>query len=177
MLKLLLLVLGCLPPGRLIEAVFLQECEGVIVNLTPNPNPECSEYVYCDGDNSFYCNGDCIEPVICYNTTTTMVTTRSPVSTTEASSIVYTEPQTVTTSEQRQPSTVGSTTSTTWTTSSSNPHVICRETGLNMVFPYPANKNYYYQCISRYLLLQQCPQNFYFNESQGKCTGTNPYRL
>ncbi|KAM8708360.1 hypothetical protein ACLKA7_015349 [Drosophila subpalustris] len=122
MLKLLLLVLGCLLPGQLIEAAFLQECEGFIISLVRNPNQECSEYVYCNGDNSYYCNGECNEPVICNNATD--IDTQ----TTQAS--VNTEANTNSTNINTEPPTTGhqdpSTTSTTFaTTISSNPHVIC----------------------------------------------------
>ncbi|XP_034480351.1 uncharacterized protein LOC117786285 [Drosophila innubila] len=169
MLKLLLFVVGCLLPGKLVEAAFLWECEGVIITLISNPNQECSEFVHCDGDNSYYCNGECTEPVIC-NNTTVIATTQSSVNT-EAITNVNTEQPTT---EHQHPSTP---TTDSATTISSNPHVICKKSSQNIVFPYPANKNYYYQCISKYLLLQQCPQNFYFDESQGKCMGTKPYRL
>ncbi|XP_060653122.1 uncharacterized protein LOC132789251 [Drosophila nasuta] len=181
MLKLLLLVLGCLPPGQLIEAAFLQECEGYIITLITNPNSECSEFIHCDGDNSYYCNGECDEPVSCYETTPVDTTTQQLLSTVtrEASTNnVYTEPYTTTTKISTTTTKRTTTTVTTTTkTSSNNPYVICRESGQNMVFPYPPNNSYYYQCISKYLLLQQCPQNFFFNESEGKCTGRSPYRL
>jgi len=174
MLKLLVLCFGCLLPGQLMEAAFLQECEGFIVTHVQNPNQDCSEYIHCDGDNSYYCNGDCTEPVICYNTTVT-ATTSTTVITESTTMRPNAEPLST---EQHQPSTLSTSTSTSSPTiDSSNPSVICRNSNQNLVFPYPANKNYYYQCISRHLLLQQCPQNFYFNESEGKCIGTKPYRL
>lgn len=169
MLKLLVFCFGCLLPGRLMEAAFLQECEGFIVTYVQNPNQDCSEYIHCDGENSYYCNGECTEPVICYNTTVTATTQTSVI--TESTTSAYTRPLAT---EQHLPTTLSTSSPTT---NSSNPSVICKNSDQNMVFPYPANKNYYYQCISRYLLLQQCPQNFYFSESEGKCIGTKPYRL
>ncbi|KAI8037950.1 hypothetical protein M5D96_009451 [Drosophila gunungcola] len=54
-------------------------------------------------------------------------------------------------------------------------HVKCKTSGKNEVYPYPANSNYYYQCLAGYLLLQQCPQNFHFDQSQGQCISTKPY--
>ncbi|XP_034481431.1 uncharacterized protein LOC117787096 [Drosophila innubila] len=105
---------GCLLPGKLVEAAFLWECEGVIITLISNPNQECSEFVHCDGDNSYYCNGECTEPVIC-NNTTVIATTQSSVNT-EAITNVNTEQPTT---EHQHPSTP---TTDSATTISSNPH-------------------------------------------------------
>ncbi|XP_043071265.1 uncharacterized protein in LEU2 3'region [Drosophila grimshawi] len=190
MLKLLIVIGCCLP---LNQAAFLQECEGVIISRVPNPNPECSEYVFCNGDDSYYCNDECIEPVSCNDanettaqaaqsttTTSTTITTvateqpqqtdPNPTSTFEASSSSSSSSSTTTPT----PSTTSTAASST-TVSSNNLQIICRRSGRDGVYPYPANDNYYYQCISGYLLLQQCPQHFHFDESLSKCIGTNPY--
>lgn len=194
----LLFVLACLRPS---EAAFLQECEGYIINLVRNPNQECSEYIYCNGDNSYYCNGQCDEPVTCYEEASTVASTPSPTTTTEATTTITSEATTITTTTPSagradtettsteppaesstqstapptQPHTAPVTPSTTSETPLS-PQVRCRQSVRNEVYPYPANDTYYYQCISRYLLLQQCPQNFYFDESQGKCIIRRSYR-
>lgn len=180
----LLLVLACLRPS---EAAFLQECEGYIINLVRNPNQECSEYIYCNGDNSYYCNGQCDEPVTCYEE----ASTPAPTTTTEATTITTTTPSggradtDTSTTEPPLESSSQSTlpppqpqTTTPSTTSGTplSPQARCRQSVRNEVYPYPANDTYYYQCISKYLLLQQCPQNFYFDESQGKCIVRRSYR-
>ncbi|XP_017010092.2 chitotriosidase-1 [Drosophila takahashii] len=170
-----LIVLACLLPGH--QSVFLEECKGVIINKVTNENQECSEFVHCDGDDSYYCNGDCREAVECYNQE---VTTKAP-----APPITTPRPAFTTTEEEPPPP--ENSTSTTKTpsiapTSSTTPipsndiRVICKTSGRNGVYPYPANSNYYYQCISGYLLLQQCPQNFHFDAAQGQCIYTKPNR-
>lgn len=183
----LLLVLACLRPS---EAAFLQECEGYIINLVRNPNQECSEYIYCNGDNSYYCNGQCDEPVTCYEEASTpspTTTTEATTTTTEATTITTittpsggraptetpVESTTQSTPPQPQPQTV---TPSTTSGTPLGPQVRCRQSVRNEVYPYPANDTYYYQCISKYLLLQQCPQNFYFDESQSKCIVRRSYR-
>lgn len=174
----LLIVFACLSPGyHQVRAVFLEECKGVIINKVANPNLECSQFVHCDGDDSYYCNADCREPVECYieDITTEVpkeVTTLRPLppATPDAQPIpVNTTPKSTTSSTS---------TSTISTTPfpSNDVHVICRTSGKNGVYPYPANSNYYYQCIAGYLLLQQCPQNFHFDVTQGQCISTKPYR-
>lgn len=195
---LLIVLPACL---RLSEAAFLQECEGYIINLIRNPNQECSEYIYCNGDNSYYCNGECDETVSCYEdesstatpttatpthpptTLATLSTTLQPSPTTTATTIMTTpssgRAETPTTETVLQSSTSPTPqTSTPSTTAGTmvSPHVRCRQSERNEVYPYPANETYYYQCISKFLLLQQCPQNFYFNESQGKCIVRSSYR-
>ncbi|XP_017034093.1 uncharacterized protein [Drosophila kikkawai] len=179
----LLIVFACLSPGyHQVQAVFLEECSGVIINKVANPNLECSEFVHCNGDDSYYCNGDCREPVECYITTEVPkeVTTLKPLppsTSTEKSTTPEEQPKpaSTTTTKSTTTSTSTSTISTT-PTPSNDIHVICRTSGKNGVYPYPANSNYYYQCLSGYLLLQQCPQNFHFDVTQGQCISTKPYR-
>lgn len=176
----LLIVLACLLPGYLwvqVQAVFLEECKGVIINKVTNANQECSEFVHCDGDDSYYCNGDCREAVECYtNVVTTPVTTLRPIGTsTERAPSAEPVNTTSTTLATTTPTTIAVTT-TTSQVPSTDVYVICKTSGRNGVYPYPANSNYYYQCISGYLLLQQCPQNFHFDVAQGQCVATKPNR-
>lgn len=179
----LLLALSCLWPVEWAQAVFLQECEGVIIRRIPNPNPECSEYVYCNGDDSYYCNGDCSEPVVCYDNveepeqeqetvqTTVRATTLLTASTASSSwTTEFPTSSSSTTSTAR-------TTSTTRTTTAGNLQAICKSSAQNGVYPYPANDNYYYQCLAGYLLLQQCPQHFHFSEAQRQCISSKSYQL
>ncbi|XP_050741944.1 spindle pole body component 97 [Drosophila biarmipes] len=177
----LLIFLACLLPGHQVRAVFLEECKGVIINKVTNENQECSEFVHCDGDDSYYCNGDCREPVQCYQEE---LPTEAPAPVTTIKPIVTTTAK----PPSEEPSTPVNTTSTTTSTATDPPttttpvpssddiRVICKTSGRNGVYPYPANSNYYYQCISGYLLLQQCPQNFHFEASQGQCISSKPYR-
>ncbi|XP_023164330.2 probable serine/threonine-protein kinase roco5 [Drosophila hydei] len=179
----LLLALSCLLPMELGQAAFLMECEGVIINRIPNPNLECSEYVYCNGDDSYYCNDDCSEPVNCYGqeqeeqqeeTTTTTTTTTKATTATELTTPSEEQP----TASSSNSSTDSTTTSTTTSsTTAGNLQAICKSSGRNGVYPYPANDNYYYQCLAGYLLLQQCPQHFHFNEAQGQCISSKSYQL
>ncbi|XP_033150647.1 uncharacterized protein LOC108598240 [Drosophila busckii] len=179
------------------HAAFLIECEGVIISRIPNPDAQCSEYIYCDGDDSFFCNDDCTEPVICHSTTpedsinststepaSTMNTTAAlTMTTTKAETTALTQmvtsiqPQTIpTTVVQPKTSTPRPTTSSTTINSSNvHPSVLCRQSGQSNVYPYPANDNYYYQCIAGYLLLQECGQHFYFDESLRQCIADNPH--
>ncbi|XP_017053036.1 uncharacterized protein LOC108096165 [Drosophila ficusphila] len=173
----LLILLACLLPHCQVQAAFLEECKGVIINKIANENQECSEFVHCDGDNSYYCNGDCREAVECY---VKEVTTKPPEPITTIKPI---ERTTETTPSQNTTSTTKVTASSTETpsevitsTPSSDVHVICKTSGRNGVYPYPANSNYYYQCIAGYLLLQQCPQNFHFDSAQGQCISKKPNR-
>ncbi|XP_017086337.1 uncharacterized protein LOC108118257 [Drosophila eugracilis] len=182
----LLIVLACLLPGYQVQAVFLEECMGVIINKVTNENQECSEFVHCDGDDSYYCNGDCREAVECYTDRVSTqapapITTKKPIETTTEKAKPEEPPFPAnTTSTTLKPSTTSSTMGITSTTtpipSDNNVHVMCKTSGKNGVYPYPANSNYYYQCISGYLLLQQCPQNFHFEVSQGQCISTKPLR-
>uniref|UniRef100_A0A6P4E5K9 Uncharacterized protein LOC108038295 n=1 Tax=Drosophila rhopaloa TaxID=1041015 RepID=A0A6P4E5K9_DRORH len=182
----LLIVFGCLLPGYQVRAVFLEECKGVIILKIPNENKECSEYVHCDGDDSYYCNGDCREAVECYNkdvTTKAPVTTLKPVEPTTKNSTSEELPvpaSTTTVTPTTKADTTSPSISTPATTTpipNTDVHVICKTSGKSGVYPYPANSNYYYQCLSGYLLLQQCPQNFHFDESQGQCISKKPNRL
>ncbi|XP_051859517.1 uncharacterized protein LOC117571223 [Drosophila albomicans] len=82
---------------------------------TPAEDIQCSEFIHCDGDNSYYCNGECDEPVSCYVTTPVDTTTQQRLTTVtrEASTNnVYTEPYTTTTK---------STTTTTKRTTTTSP--------------------------------------------------------
>ncbi|KAH8379143.1 hypothetical protein KR009_003278 [Drosophila setifemur] len=180
----LLIVLACLLSGfDRVQAVFLEECKGVIINKVANPNQECSEFVHCNGDDSYYCNGDCREPVECYleedNTTEAITLVPLPPATSPEQSPPATVPTpkpviTTKATPTPQPPTVPPPVTTP--IPSTDVHVICRTSGKNGVYPYPANSNYYYQCISGYLLLQQCPHNLIFDENQGRCISTKPYR-
>ncbi|KAH8246259.1 hypothetical protein KR038_008174 [Drosophila bunnanda] len=181
----LLIVFACLSPGiHQVRAVFLEECKGVIINKVSNPNLDCSEFVHCDGDDSYYCNGDCREPVECYIEDITAevpkeVTTLKPLppsTSTEKSTTPDEQPKPENKTTQSTTSSTSTSTTKTTPTPSNDIHVICRTSGKNGVYPYPANSNYYYQCLSGYLLLQQCPQNFHFDVTQGQCISTKPYR-
>ncbi|EDV39480.1 uncharacterized protein Dana_GF24466 [Drosophila ananassae] len=173
-----LILLACLLPGLQVRAAFLEDCKGVIIPKIPNENKECSQYVHCDGDNSYYCNGDCDEPVQCYQEDEE-ITTEAPPPTTTAQ-----QTQEVSSEESTLVNTTTSTPApppeTTLPPTTSNPitdaRVHCRISGVNGVYPYPANSNYYYQCLGGFLLLQQCPQNFYFEAVQGLCISKKPYR-
>ncbi|XP_032290837.1 uncharacterized protein [Drosophila virilis] len=194
MLKVLTIVIGCLLAllgSGSVRAAFLQECEGVIISRVPNPNPDCSEYVFCNGADSYYCNGDCTEPVSCYGSNETEATmspdstelaTEQPAASSTETSRATTGSSSSSSSSSSKSSTLSSTRSTTslpstTTTNTSSLQVICRRSGQNGVYPYPANNNYYYQCIAGYLLLQQCPQHFHFDVALSQCTGSNPYQL
>ncbi|EDV52121.2 endochitinase [Drosophila erecta] len=173
------LVLACLLPGYpwlQVQAVFLEECKGVIINKVANENQECSEFVHCDGDDSYYCNGDCREAVECYATVAiTPVTTSRPAETTTERAPSQEPVNTTSTLASATPSTTTvAPTSTPFP--SADVYVICKTSRRNGVYPYPANSHYYYQCISGFLLLQQCPQNFHFDGTQGQCVATKPNR-
>ncbi|TDG42832.1 hypothetical protein AWZ03_010741 [Drosophila navojoa] len=180
----LLLAFSCLWPLEWAQAVFLQECEGVIIRRIPNPNLECSEYVYCNGDDSYYCNGDCSEPVVCYDNveepeqeteqTTLRTTTLLTESTASSSRITELPPSTTPSSSSTRTT---RTTSTFRTTTAGNLQATCKSSAQNGVYPYPANDNYYYQCLAGYLLLQQCPQHFHFSEAQRQCISSKSYQL
>ncbi|XP_022226138.1 uncharacterized protein LOC111076597 [Drosophila obscura] len=174
----LLIVFGCLLPAHQVRAAFLQECQGVIINKVTNPNQACSEFVHCNGDDSYYCNGDCWEPIDCYGA---MEETSAEISIPSASEPVAPEdpkqdkkstPTISTPSPSYTPSTAAVT-----NIPSTDVHVMCKTSGRNGVYPYPANSNYYYQCIAGYLLLQQCPQNFHFEAVQKQCIATKPYHM
>ncbi|XP_016936610.4 uncharacterized protein [Drosophila suzukii] len=177
----LLIFLACLLPGHQVRSVFLEECKGVIINKVTNENQECSEFVHCDGDNSYYCNGDCREAVECYTEELTTkapapVTTIKPIATTTVKPPSEEPPSPANTTSTTTSTSMAPPTTTTSVPNSDDIRVICKTSGKNGVYPYPANSNYYYQCISGYLLLQQCPQNFHFEASQGQCVSTKPYR-
>ncbi|KAH8303691.1 hypothetical protein KR018_011701 [Drosophila ironensis] len=106
------------------------------------------------------------EPTTTEESTTTSVATQPS---------IQTSPPVNTTASTASP-TPPTPTPTPTPTPSSDIHVICKTSGKNGVYPYPANSNYYYQCIAGYLLLQQCPQNFHFEASQGQCISKKPYR-
>ncbi|XP_068154965.1 uncharacterized protein [Drosophila tropicalis] len=181
MWKVLLPLLGLMAgPGGL-QAEVLQECEGVIISRIQNSNPDCSEFVYCNGEDSFYCNGDCLEPVECYRSESESTTLQPPIAapttpptliTTVPPTVIPTTPKTTTTSKIGNMSTTKSTSRAVKTTTelpSTDFQLLCKIKGDNAVYPYPANPNYYYHCIAGYLLLQQCPQNFHFDAIQGQC--------
>ncbi|KAH8327396.1 hypothetical protein KR074_007998 [Drosophila pseudoananassae] len=172
-----LILLACLLPGLQVRAVFLEDCKGVIIPKIPNENNECSQFVHCDGDNSYYCNGDCEEPVQCYQedeeiTTEALAPTTTALVPQEISSEESTAVSTTTTTVAPPETTLPTTTPSSIT----DVRVHCRISGKNGVYPYPANSNYYYQCMGGFLLLQQCPQNFYFEAAQGQCISKKPYR-
>ncbi|XP_034658429.1 uncharacterized protein LOC117895127 [Drosophila subobscura] len=178
----LFIVFGCLLPAHQVSAAFLQECQGVIINKVTNPNQACSEFVHCNGDDSYYCNGDCWEPIDCYgameetSAENKIPSSSAPVAPQDPMLAERSTPTIFTPSPSYPPSSSATIAAGT-TISSSSVHVICKTSGRNGVYPYPANSNYYYQCISGYLLLQQCPQNFHFEAVQERCTATKPYLM
>ncbi|XP_017134900.1 uncharacterized protein LOC108151040 [Drosophila miranda] len=186
----LLLLFGCLLPGHQVGAAFLQECQGVIINKVTNPDQSCSEFVHCNGDDSYYCNGDCLEPVYCYGANEEQIVSPAPepavpenpkpdstsAPTTSSPRPSYTISPTSAASTASTASTAAPAVAAT-TISSTDVHVICKTSGRNKVYPYPANINYYYQCMGDFLLIQQCPQNFHFDAAQEQCIATKPYRM
>lgn len=147
------IIFGC---GIYVCALNITDCanieNGQFIN---NTRLNCNySLIYCDDQNSFYCdanelcdpNYNCTEIVaLAENVTTTVSTT---ISTTININI---------------------NTTTTRATPSEDVRAICRR-GVTEKYKYPGNCNYYYYCLEGYLIVEQCPMGFAFNDATRACT-------
>lgn len=132
-----------------INGLNITECNnhnGFINNTRPN----CSyAYINCSGQDSLFCsdNRTCSANFTCTNFDNS-TSTVSPNNTT-------------------------TTVTPTPTSSTASPLDVRRQChqGVTKRFSYPQNCNYFYYCVDGFLLVEQCPFGYAFNNETGACGG------
>lgn len=141
------------------DAAELPECDSVAANsFINNTRSNCSHsLIYCDGDNSQFCDST----VLCDLEYTCPPATNG--STTLLPLPADEEPAPTTSSDSSTDSTVS-------TPATLDVRALCRR-GVTKKYMYPGNCNYYYYCVDGFLIVEQCPIGYAYNELAGTCSG------
>ncbi|XP_032599238.1 uncharacterized protein LOC6556591 [Drosophila grimshawi] len=154
----ILIVIGSASVG----AVNIADCNDIADGeFIDNPQTQCAHsLIYCDGVNSMFCDRTdwCDADFTCdgqiASTTASSITSgRSTISTSISTSTNTTD-----------------TPLTTTISATTDVRSLCRH-GVTQKYKYPGNCNYYYYCMDGFLIVEQCPIGYAFNEPNGTCSG------
>lgn len=131
-------------------ALNITDCDNVQdETIISNPLVNCSHsFIYCNGSYSAYCDDEetCNTDFNC-------------------TQVLFPETDNTTMSS------INDTTIDPTTTGPPTDDVRDRcKRGVTEMYKYPGNCNYYYTCFNGYLIVQQCPMGFAFNETMGVCS-------
>ncbi|XP_023164458.1 uncharacterized protein LOC111595120 [Drosophila hydei] len=135
------------------------ECDGIASgSYINNTRANCNySLIYCDEDSSQFCDREnsCDLEYSCGGQNSSTLNPSTPPAAAE----------TTTATESSNSSSSGSTAAP-----GTDVRGLCRR-GVTKKYLYPGNCNYYYYCVDGFLIVEQCPIGYAFNEQLGTCSG------